>query len=246
MRKAKMKNKRLWAPLAGAIAITIAGATPALAVEPTVQSMVLSGTPKLGNYMILAEKPGAQLGGEYFDIWMCPTKDLVPGDTLAMEEYGDCVQVTNFGRRDVAGWVDGASPQTVALGLEWLLADEDVPAINSTTEAPYRDSGNEPLSVQTPDAEGAGSWCSFADWYMIAIDYGDIAVENFGHSNWSEAFSSEGCPEGSGGGSGSGSGALSETGVSSTAGTIAGSLGLAAVAGGLLLMRARRLRVNGN
>jgi hypothetical protein len=152
-----MKLKHLWAPLAGAIAITIAGATPAMAVEPTVQNMVLSGTPKLGNYMIVTEKPGAQLGGEYFDIWMCPTKDLVPGDTLDPEEFGECVSVTNFNRRDVAGWVDGASPQTVALGLEWLLADEDVPAINSTTEALYRDSGSQPLSVGTPDADGAGS-----------------------------------------------------------------------------------------
>jgi LPXTG-motif cell wall-anchored protein len=208
--------------------------------------MVLSGTPKLGNYMILAEKPGAQLGGEYFDIWMCPTKDLVPGDTLDMEEFGECVSVTNFNRRDVAGWVDGASPQTVALGLEWLLADEDVPAINSTTEALYRDSGSQPLSVGTPDAEGAGSWCSFADWFMIAIDYNDFTVENIGHSNWSEAFSAEGCPEGSGGSGSSGAGSLPDTGASSTAGIVAGSLGLAAIAGGVLLVRARRLRTNGN
>jgi hypothetical protein len=241
-----MKLKRLWAPLAGAIAITVAGATPALAVEPTVQNMVLSGTPKLGNYMIVTQKSGAQLDGEYFDIWMCPTKDLVPGDIPSMNEFGDCVQVTNFERARVAGWDYDASPQTVALGLEWLLADEDVPAINSTTEALYRDSENYPLSVGTPDADGAGSWCSFAGWYMIAIDYNDTTIENFGHSNWSEAFSGEGCPEGSSGGSGAGSGALSETGVSSTAGTIAGSLGLAAIAGGVLLVRARRLRVNGN
>jgi len=241
-----MKLKRLWAPLAGAIAITVAGATPALAVEPTVQNMVLSGTPKLGNYMIVTQKSGAQLGGEYFNIVMCPTKDLVPGDIPSMTEFGDCVVPTIFDRARVAGWEDFASPQTVALGLEWLLADEDVPAINPTTEALYRDSGNQPLSVERPDADGAGSWCSFAGWYMIAIDYNDFTVENIGHSNWSEAFSGEGCPEGSSGGSGAGSGALSETGVSSTAGTIAGSLGLAAIAGGLLLMRARRLRVNGN
>ena len=238
-----MKLKNLWAPLAGAIAITVAGATPAMAVEPDPPYMSLTGTPKLGEYMTITTIEN--LVGDYFDIFMCPNKDILPRD--GVETGGECVAVTFWDRSLVDGWSRTPTPpaesQTVALNMKWLLSDELVPGLNPSNNQPYLESdGTRQILVEPPEA---GSWCEYAGWYLIVNDYGTYNGDGMGydrHSNWSEPFSTEGCPEGSGGGSGAGSGALSETGVSSTAGTIAGSLGLAAIAGGLLLVRARRLR----
>ena len=234
-----MKIKRLWAPLAGAIAITIAGAAPALAVDPNPAVMDLTGTPKLGEYMTVAFKTGDNPAGTHFDIWMCPNKNVLPKDG---DDVGDCVSPTFWPRNEVSGY-PGGDPQTVALGMKWLLADEDVPGLNPSTDAGYLTDGLEPVLVGAPD-QASGGWCAYAGWYIIVNDFDEAnGLAGQGHSNWSEAFSSEGCASAAGGSS---SGALSETGVSSTAGTIAGSLGLAAIAGGLLLVRARRLRVNGS
>jgi hypothetical protein len=229
-----MRLNRLWAPLAGAIAITIAGATPALAVDPNPAVMDLIGTPKLGEYMTVAFKTGENPVGTDFDIWMCSNKDVLPIDGET-DDIAACTAVTFWYRAGVGGW-PGGYPQTIALSMKWLLADENVPGLNPNTDAAYLSNSLEPIPIEAPD-QAAGGWCAFAGQYFIIHDF-----MGGGHSNWSEAFSSEGCPEGAGGGSNS----LADTGASSTAGTIAGSLGLAAIAGGVLLVRARRLRVNGN
>ena len=120
--------------------------------------------------------------------------------------------------------------------MKWLLADENVPGLNPNTDAAYLSNSLEQIPVEAPD-QAAGGWCAFTGQHFIIHDF-----MGGGHSNWSEAFSSEGCPEGSGGGSGT----LPDTGASSTAGIVAGALGLVAVAGGLMLVRARRLGANGN
>jgi hypothetical protein len=127
--------------------------------------------------------------------------------------------------------------------MKWLLADENVPGLNPNTDAAYLSNSLEQIPVEAPD-QASGGWCAYAGWYIIVNDFdeGLNGTGGYGHSNWSEAFSSEGCPEGAGGGSNS----LADTGASSTAGLVAGSLGLAAIAGGVLLVRARRLPANGN
>ena len=242
-----MKLKHLWAPLAGAIAITIAGSTPALAVDPDPAYMSLTGTPKLGEYMTITTTEN--LVGNYFDIWMCPNKDILPRD--GVDTGSECVAVSFWERGSVDGWSrtppPGFESQTVALNMKWQLSDELVPGLNPSDSQPYLDSDGGQILVEPPEA---GSWCEYAGWYLIINDYGSYnGADGMGydrHSNWSEAFSTEGCPEGSGGGSGSGSGTLANTGASSTAGIVAGSLGLVAVAGGLMLVRARRLGANGN
>ena len=243
-----MKLKHLWAPVAGAIAITIAGATPALAVDPDPPYMSLTGTPKLGEYMTITTIEN--LVGDYFDIWMCPNKDILPRD--GVETGSECVAVTFWDRSAVDGWSRTPTPpaesQTVALNMKWQLSDEPVPGLNPSNSQPYLTSDGGTIAVDPPEAD---SWCEYAGWYIIINDYGTYNGDGEGydrHSNWSEAFSTEGCPEGSGSGSGSGggSGTLPDTGASSTAGIVAGSLGLAAIAGGVLLVRARRLRANGN
>ena len=246
-----MKLKHLWAPLAGAIAITVAGATPALAVEPDPQTAILTGTPKLGEYMTITQHPDYLLQGTHFDIWMCPNKNVLPKDGEVNPVYGDCVAVTWWGRNDVDGFIEGNIEQDVATSMKWLIADEDVPGLNPSNDQPYLTTESNQIIVQRPDA--AGGWCSYAGWYIIVNDFTEWGIgspKGYSHSNWSEPFSAEGCPEGSGGGSGgsgsSGAGTLPDTGVSSTAGIVAGSLGLAAIAGGVLLVRARRLRANGN
>jgi hypothetical protein len=230
-----MKLNRLWAPLAGAIAITIAGATPAMAVDPSPAVMDLTGTPKLGEHMTVAFKTGENPVGDYFDIWMCPNKNVLPVDG---GETGDCVSPTFWPRSEVPGF-PGGDPQTIALSMKWLLADENVPGLNPNTDAAYLSNSLEPINVAAPD-QASGGWCAYAGWYIIVNDFdeGLNGTGGYGHSNWSEAFSSEGCTEGAGGGSNS----LADTGASSTAGIVAGSLGLAAIAGGVLLVRARRLR----
>lgn len=228
-----MKLKHLWAPLAGALAITIAGATPAMAVNPDPQFMTLTGTPKLGEYMTVVTD--IRLDGDYFDIWMCPNKDTLPRDGVAT---GECVAVTFWERFQVAGFDRSAVPQTVALSLKWQLSNESVPGLDPSNNQPYKTSENAEIPVDPPQD---GTWCDYAGWYFIINDYSSVVEQGYNqHSNWSEAFSSEGCPEGSG------SGTLPDTGASSTAGIVAGSLGLAAIAGGVLLVRARRLRANGN
>lgn len=235
-----MKLKHLWAPLAGAIAITIAGATPAMAIDPSPAVMSLTGTPKLGQYMTVAFTSNPV--GDYFDIWMCPNKNVLPVDG---GDVGDCESPTFWPRSGVSGF-PGGDPQTVALGMKWLLADEDVPGLNPNTDAGYLDEGLGPINVAAPD-QASGGWCAFEGWYIIVNDFDEGGLSGgiggHGHSNWSEAFSSEGCDSAE---SGSGSGTLPDTGASSTAGIVAGSLGLAAIAGGVLLVRARRLRANGN
>jgi LPXTG-motif cell wall-anchored protein len=204
--------------------------------------MTLTGTPKLGEYMTVVTVE--RLDGNFFDIWMCPNKDILPRD--GVDTGSACVAVTFWERFLVNGWSrpTGAEPQTVATSLKWQLSDEFVPGLDPSNDQPYLTSDNEEIAVEPPES---GSWCDYAGWYIIVNDYdGDQDRGYNQHSNWSEAFSSEGCPEGSGGSGSSGAGSLPDTGASSTAGIVAGSLGLAAIAGGLLLVRARRLRANGN
>ncbi len=241
-----MKLKHLWAPLAGALAISIAGATPAMAVDPAPPYMSLTGTPKLGEYMTITTTEN--LKGDFFDIWMCPNKDILP--RVGVDTGSECVAVSFWERFLVDGWSrtpPGFESQTVALNMKWLISDEFVPGLNPSDSQPYLTSDGDTITVEPPEA---GSWCEYAGWYLIINDFGSYnGADGLGydaHSNWSEAFSTEGCPEGSGGGSGGGSGTLPDTGASSTAGIVAGSLGLVAVAGGLMLVRARRLGANGN
>jgi len=243
-----MKLNHLGVSLAGAIAITVAGATPALAVDPSPAVMDLTGTPQLGEYMTVAFKNEDGIGngsrpvGDYLVIWMCPNKDVLP---RARIETGECVSPTLWQRSAVSGW-SIAYPQTVALSMKWLLADEDVPGLNPANDVAYLDSNSQPITVGAPDQD-AGGWCAFEGWYIIVNDFGSIGGTGAnGHSNWSEAFSNVGCSEDGSGSAESGAGTLPDTGASSTAGIIAGSLGLAAIAGGLLLVRARRLRANVN
>ncbi len=231
-----MKIKHLWAPLAGAIAITIAGATPALAVDPSPAVMDLTGTPQLGQSMTVAFKAGQDPAGDYFDIWMCPNKDVLPVDQAS---FGDCVTPTFWNRGLVNGY-PGGNPQTTALSMKWLLADEDVPGLNPSNDQPYLDNSSQPIVVGAPSLD-EGGWCAFEGWYLLINDFDSSNMVGYGHSNWSEPFSAIGCSE-----SPSDPTALPDTGASSTVGIIAGSFGLAAIAGGLLLVRARRLRASGN
>jgi LPXTG-motif cell wall-anchored protein len=202
--------------------------------------MILTGTPKLGEYMTVVTD--IRLDGDSFDIWMCPNKDILPRD--GVDTGSACVAVTFWERLQVNGFVQGAVPQTVALSLKWQLSDEGVPGLDPSNNQPYLTSDNEEIAVDPPES---GSWCDYAGWYLIVNDFSSVTEQGYDqHSNWSEAFSAEGCPEGSGGSGSSGAGTLPDTGVSTTAGIVAGSLGLATIAGGLLLVRARRLRANGN
>jgi LPXTG-motif cell wall-anchored protein len=229
-----MKLKHLWAPLAGAIAITIAGATPAFAIDPSPAVMDLTGTPELGQSMTVAFKTGQNPVGDYFDLWMCPNKNVLPVDGA---DTGDCVTPTFWYRGAVTGF-PGGDPQTVALSMKWLLANEDVPGLNPSNDQPYLDGSSQPILVGAPSLD-EGGWCAFEGWYIIVNDF-DAAgsTGGHGHSNWSEPFSSVGCS--------TSADKLPDTGASTATALVAGSLGLAAIAGGLLLVRARRLRANGN
>jgi hypothetical protein len=232
-----MKLKHLWAPLAGAIAITIAGATPAFAIDPSPAVMDMTGTPELGPSMTVAFKTGQNPAGDYFDIWMCPNKNVLPVD---FGDTGDCVSTTFWLRSAVNGFPGGA-PQTVALSMKWLLANETVPGLIPSNDQPYLDSSSQQINVNPPSLD-QGGWCAFEGWYIIINDFnagGGLGPRGGnGHSNWSEPFSSVGCS--------ASPNTLPDTGASTTTALVAGSLGLAAIAGGLLLVRARRLRANGN
>lgn len=228
----KMKLKHIWAPLAGAIAITIAGATPAFAIDPSPAVMDLTGTPELGQYMTVAFKNGQNPVGDTFAIFICPDKNVLPVDSYLPQ--GNCIELVYWIRGDVAGF-PGGTPQTTALSMKWLLDNENVPGLNPSTDQPYLTSDPRQIPVYPP----VGGWCAYEGWYIIVNDHDGLfgGTGGHSHSNWSEAIS---C------GSGSGAGSLPDTGVSSAAGIVAGSLGLAAIAGGLLLVRARRLRANSN
>jgi LPXTG-motif cell wall-anchored protein len=236
--KRKMKLKHIWAPLAGAIAVTIAGATPAFAIDPSPAVMNLTGTPQLGQYMTVAFASGQNPVGDEIITFACPDKNVLPVDSYLPQ--GNCVEATRWSRGDVTGF-PGGNPQTTALALKWLLADENVPALDPSNDQPYIGSPGADVVVAPVDG-----WCAYEGWYLIVNDHDSGflgGTGGHGHSNWSEAFS---CASSAGGDSGTGTGPLPDTGVSTSAGIVAGALGLAAIAGGLLLVRARRLRTNGN
>jgi LPXTG-motif cell wall-anchored protein len=237
--KRKMKLKHIWAPLAGALAISIGGATPAFAIDPSPAVMNLTGTPQLGQYMTVAFASGQNPVGDAFKISTCPDKNVLPVDSYLPQ--GNCVEIGTWYRGDVTGF-PGGNPQTTALGMRWLLADENVPGLNPSNDQPYPMNDPTSLLISPP----VGGWCAYEGWYIIVNDHDSGflgGTGGHGHSNWSEAFS---CASSAGGDSDTGTGTLPDTGASSTAGIVAGSLGLAAIAGGLLLVRARRLRANGN
>jgi LPXTG-motif cell wall-anchored protein len=200
--------------------------------------MNLTGTPQLGQYMTVAFASGQNPVGDTFGIFICPDKNVLPVDSYLPQ--GNCIELVYWIRGDVAGF-PGGTPQTTALGMKWLLANENVPGLNPSNDQPYLRSD----TGQIPAFPPVGGWCAYEGWYIIVNDHDGLfgGTGGHGHSNWSEAFS---CASSAGGDSGSGTGTLPDTGASSAAGIVAGALGLAAIAGGLLLVRARRLRANGN
>lgn len=215
--------------------MAVAGTSPALAVEPSPAVMRLTGTPQLGDYMTVAFESGQNPVGDTFAIFMCPDKNVLPVDSYLPQ--GNCVELTYWIRGDVAGF-PGGNPQTTALGMKWLLADEDVPGLNPSNDQPYASSDSRPLPVYPP----VGGWCAYEGWYLIVNDHDGFfgGTGPHGHSNWSEAFSGVGCS------TNAGQNDLPDTGASSTAAIVAGSVGLVAMTSGVLLVRARRLRANGN
>ena len=182
--------------------------------------MTLTGDATLGHYMTVSFKNGADPVGDYYDVWMCPNKDVKPVDGA---EFGDCVAVTFWNRASVANYDQSAT----ALTMTWQLANEPVPGKISEGGANYLDSNGDPIMMDEPQDDGG--WCAFEGWYIIVNDYDGGA-----HSNWSPALAAAGCSDQGGSG-----GSLASTGVDAQP---AGLLGLFALIGGLAVTVIARRR----
>ena len=172
--------------LAAVASLAVTGATPALAIEPNPQVMTISGTPALGQEMTITFDPNYTIVGNYFDIWMCQDKNVIPNDNEA--ENGTCVPLTFWDRALVPGY-DG-NEQTTARSMKWTLQDSPALAINPDTGQGYIDASQEDAYIYPPSDEDDNpeSWCAYAGWFFNVNDY-----SGGGNSNWSEAFSTEGC-----------------------------------------------------
>jgi hypothetical protein len=184
-------------------------------------SMTLTGDAVLGSDMTVAFKNGENPVGTYYDVWMCPNKDVKPID-LVIE--GDCVAVTFWDRGDVANY----NQNSTALTMTWRLANEPVPGLVAPGGASYLDGSGNPILMDEPSDDGG--WCAYEGWFIIVNDYDGGA-----HSNWSPALGAAGCSEPAAG--------LAITGadVQQT-----GLIGLFALLAGLGVVVARRRAVRSN
>jgi hypothetical protein len=184
-------------------------------------SMTLTGDAVLGSDMTVAFKNGETPVGTYYDVWMCPNKDVKPIDGVI---EGDCVAVTFWERELVANY----DQNSTALTMTWRLANEDVPGLIAPGGASYLDGAGDPILMGAP--EDADGWCAYEGWYIIVNDYDGGA-----HSNWSPALGAAGCSEPAAG--------LASTGadVQQT-----GLIGLFALLAGLGVVVARRRAVRSN
>jgi hypothetical protein len=123
--------------------------------------------------------------GSYFDIWMCQDQNVIPNDLH--DENGTCLPLTFWDRASVAGY----DQQTTARSMSWVLQDSASPALDPlNSNAPFIDGNGDVLPIDPPADDNGDpiSWCNFAGWYFNVNDYAEG-----GNSNWSTAFSAEGC-----------------------------------------------------
>jgi LPXTG-motif cell wall-anchored protein len=204
---------------------TLNVATIPAAADPfdATETMTLTGDAVLGNNMTIAFKnvAGNDPVGDYYDVWMCPNKDVKPVD---LGVTGDCVPVTFWNRALVANY----SQNTTALTMTWKLANEPVPGLIAAGGASYLDDIGEPITMDPPTEDGG--WCAYEGWFMIVNDYYGGA-----HSNWSPAIGAAGCSEPAAG--------LANTGVDTQQ---TGLIGLFALLAGLGVVVARRRAVRSN
>lgn len=190
--------------------------------DPT-ETMTLTGDAVLGNYMTIAFKnvPLNDPVGTYYDVWMCPDKNVKPVD---LGDTGNCIAVTFWDR----GLVNNYSQNTTALTMTWQLSNESVPGLISQGGVSYLDANGDPINMDPPTEDGG--WCAYEGWYMIVNDYDGGA-----HSNWSPAIGAAGCSEPAAG-SGAGAG-LADTGLNLQ---LTGLIGLFALLTGLGIVVTRR------
>jgi LPXTG-motif cell wall-anchored protein len=189
--------------------------------DPT-ETMTLTGDAVLGNYMTVAFKSGVTPVGDYYDVWMCPNKDVKPVDGAIT---GDCTAVTFWNRAAVASY----NQATSALTMTWQLSNETVDGLIAQGGASYLDGSGEAVVMDPPSEDGG--WCAYEGYFMIVNDYDGGA-----HSNWSPAISATGCSEAAGSGTGSGA-ELAKTGQNAQ---LAGLIGLLALLAGLGVAFTRR------
>jgi hypothetical protein len=193
-------------------------------------SMTLTGNAVLGNDMTVAFKTGVTPVGDYYDVWMCPNKDVMPIDEVT---EGECVAVTFWNRAVVAGY----NQATTAKTMTWELSNESAPGRISAGGANYLDGSGEPIYMDPPTEDGG--WCVYEGWYMIVQDYiADVEQPQVGaHSNWSPAIGAAGCSEPAGSGNGDDEG-LATTGADGQQAGLIGVFGL------LALLAALGVRIN--
>lgn len=194
--------------------------------DPT-ETMTLTGDAVLGSYMTVAFKAGVDPVGDYYDVWMCPNKDVKPIDEV---NEGDCIAVTFWNRGVVASYDQSTSAKT----MTWLLSNESQPGLIAQGGANYLDGSGEPINMDPPSEDGG--WCAYEGWYMIVQDYidGDVA-QTGAHSNWSPALGAAGCSEPAAGGA-----ALPDTGLNGQQTSLIAAFGLFALLAGLGIAVNRR------
>ena len=183
-------------------------------------SMTLTGDAVMGSPMTVSFKNGYDPVGTYFDVWMCPDKDVLPIDGVV---EGNCVAVTFWNRGEVANY----DQNTTALTMTWTLANEAVPGKVSVGGANYLNGSGDPIMMDKPSDDNG--WCAYEGWYIIVNDY-----QGGAHSNWSPALAAAGCSD-----QGGSDGSLAATGVDAQP---AGLLGLFALIGGLAVTVIARRR----
>jgi hypothetical protein len=220
-----MKTKSMIA-IALASVMSFAGVSAAQAVEPSPAIATITGTPKLGSSLTVTFDPTYTIVGDFFDIWMCPNKNVLPIDEI---DEGDCIAVTFWNRAMVTGY----DQQTTARTMKWEISDSSVNGLNPSNNQPYLQTNGDPITVEPPTDENGEpiSWCTYEGWYMIINDY-----DGGGHSNWTPAMSADGCD------SGSDAEALAPTGGSQTAGVVALVLGIMATIAAVAMRPRRRVQ----
>jgi len=190
--------------------------------------MTLTGDAVLDSYMTVAFKSGATPVGDYYDVWMCPNKDVKPVDEV---NEGECIAVTFWNRGVVANYDQTTSAKT----MTWLLSNESQPGLIAQGGASYLDSNGDAINMDPP-TDDAG-WCAYEGWYMIVQDYIDADVQQTGeHSNWSPALGAAGCSEPA---AGSGSG-LANTGINGQQTSLIAAFGLFTLLAGMGIAVTRR------
>jgi hypothetical protein len=182
--------------------------------------MTLTGDAVLGSYMTVAFKSGATPVGDFYDVWMCPNKDVKPVDEV---NEGECIAVTFWNRGVVANYDQTTSAKT----MTWLLSNESQPGLIAQGGASYLDSNGDAITMDPPSEDGG--WCAYEGWYMIVNDYDGGA-----HSNWSPAIGAAGCSEPA-----AGSG-LADTGINGQQTSLIAAFGLFTLLAGMGIAVTRR------